>query len=107
MPLPAFEQIEIANPQRLAVYRNYNKYDDYLKATDITYYNRLNNPLITVINDVPIQHRMVDAIYFFASKGVGELTQILSNFDISDEIINGVQKIFWTRLWCYEWWFTS
>ena len=94
MPLPAFEQIVIADPLRLAVYRNYNKYDDYLKATDITYYNRLNNPLITVIDDVPIQNRMVDAIYFFASKGVGELTQILRNFDISAEIINGVQKYF-------------
>ena len=93
MPLPAFEQIEIDSP-RLAIYRNYNKYDDYLKATDITYYNRLNNPLIAVINDVPIQHRMVDAIYFFASKGVGELTQILRNFDIDVEIINGVQKYF-------------
>jgi hypothetical protein len=94
MPLPAFEQIEIASPRRLAVYRNYNKYDDYLKENDPTYYERLNNPLIAVINAVPIQNRMVDAIYFFASKGVGELTQILNNFDISGEIINGVQKYF-------------
>jgi hypothetical protein len=95
MPLPAFEKIEIEiDSPRLQVYRNYNKYDDYLKANDPTYYERLNNPLITVINDVPIQNRMVDAIYFFASKGVGELTQILKNFDISNEIINGVQKYF-------------
>ena len=95
MPLPAFEKIEIEiDSPRLQVYRNYNKYDDYLKANDPTYYERLNNPLISVINDVPIQNRMVDAIYFFASKGVGELTQILKNFDISNEIINGVQKYF-------------
>jgi hypothetical protein len=93
MPLPAFEQIEIDSP-RLQVYRNYNKYDDYLKENDPTYYERLSNPLIAVINDVPIQNRMIDAIYFFASKGVGELTQILKNFDISGEIINGVQKYF-------------
>jgi hypothetical protein len=92
MNLPAFQQIEI-NSTQLAIYRRYNKYDDYLKANDRSYYDRLNNPLITVIDDVPIQNRMVDAIYFFASKGVGELTQILNNFT-ADNIVNGVQKYF-------------
>ena len=92
MNLPAFQQIEI-NSTQLALYRRYNKYDDYLKANDRSYYDRLNNPLITVIDDVPIQNRMVDAIYFFASKGVGELTQILNNFT-ADNIVNGVQKYF-------------
>ena len=92
MNLPPFQKLEI-NTHELVVYKRYNKYDDYLKENDPTYYERLNNPLITVIDGVPIQDRMKDAIYFFASKGVGELTQILVNFT-TDNIVNGVQKYF-------------
>jgi hypothetical protein len=66
MNLPPFQKLEI-NTHELVVYKRYNKYDDYLKENDPTYYQRLNNPLITVIDGVPIQDRMKDAIYFFAS----------------------------------------
>jgi len=52
----------------------------------------LINPQITEIADIAIEERMRDAIRFFASKGVGELTQILSNFDKDAELINGIQR---------------
>ena len=92
MNLPPFKQIKI-NSDALARYKEFNKYDDYLQVNDSNYYQGLVNPLITVINGVPIQARMEDAIYFFASKGVGELTQILNNFTL-DDIVNGLQKYF-------------
>jgi hypothetical protein len=89
MPLPQFEIIKL---KQLKKYRPYEKYDDYLKVKEPRFYAGLVNPQITEIADVAIEERMRDAIRFFASKGVGELTQIRDNFDENAEIINGIQK---------------
>jgi len=89
MPLPQFEIIKL---KQLNKYRPYEKYDDYLKVKEPRFYAGLVNPQITEIADVAIEERMRDAIRFFASKGVGELTQIRDNFDENAEIINGIQK---------------
>ena len=89
MALPQFEIIEL---KQLNKYKNYDKYDDYLKEQHPRFYAGLVNPQITEIADIAIEERMKDAIRFFASKGVGELTQILGNFDKDAEIINGIQK---------------
>jgi hypothetical protein len=89
MPLPQFEIIKL---KQLKKYRPYEKYDDYLKVKEPRFYAGLVNPQITEIADVAIEERMRDAIRFFASKGVGELTQIRDNFDENVEIINGIQK---------------
>jgi len=89
MPLPQFEIIKL---KQLNKYRPYEKYDDYLKVKEPRFYAGLVNPQITEIADIAIEERMRDAIRFFASKGVGELTQIRDNFDENAEIINGIQK---------------
>ena len=89
MALPQFEIIKL---KQLNKYKNYDKYDDYLKAQHPRFYAGLVNPQITEIADIAIEERMKDAVRFFASKGVGELTQILQNFDEDAEIINGIQK---------------
>ena len=89
MALPQFEIIKL---KQLNKYRPYEKYDDYLKVKDPRFYAGLVNPQITEIADIAIEERMRDAIRFFASKGVGELTQIRDNFDENAEIINGIQK---------------
>ena len=89
MPLPQFEIIKL---KQLNKYKPYEKYDDYLKFKEPRFYAGLVNPQITEIADIAIEERMRDAIRFFASKGVGELTQIRDNFDENTEIINGIQK---------------
>ena len=89
MPLPDFEIIKL---NKLNKYKAYEKYDDYLKEEHPRFYAGLINPQITEIADIAIEERMRDAIRFFASKGVGELTQILSNFDKDAELINGIQR---------------
>jgi hypothetical protein len=89
MPLPDFEIIKL---NKLSKYKNYEKYDDYLREQHPRFYAELTNPQITEIANIAIEERMKDAICFFASKGVGELTQILSNFNEDSEIINGIQK---------------
>jgi len=89
MPLPQFEIIKL---HKLYKYKNYDKYDDFLKAQHPRFYAGLVNPQITEIADIAIEERMKDAIRFFASKGVGELTQIRDNFDEDAEIINGIQR---------------
>jgi hypothetical protein len=89
MPLPDFEIIKL---NKLNKYKDYEKYDDYLKEEHPRFYAELTNPQIMEIANTDIEERMRDAIRFFASKGVGELTQILSNFNEDAEIINGIQR---------------
>ena len=93
MNLSRFKKIKI-NSHILAKHKNYDKYDEYLKAHQPEYYENLYKREIPVIDNITIKQRMEDAVYFFASKGVGELTQILNNFSIDDDIKIGLQKYF-------------
>jgi hypothetical protein len=69
MPLPEFDIIKL---NQLNKYKNYEKYDDYLKEEHPHFYAELTNPQIMEIADTAIEERMRDAIRFFASKGVGD-----------------------------------
>lgn len=90
MPYPNFPVIELSE---LEEYNNYDKYDDYLKAASIDYYNSLGSPYTNdIIDDITFEERLKKAFRFFASKGVGEITQILGNFNVIEDIENGVAK---------------
>jgi hypothetical protein len=91
MALPPFKIINIDD---LKEYKKYDKYDDYLRETNKSYYDNLGEPRLEEKNGISIEEQMEDAIRFFASKGVGELTQILQNFNIEDDIKNGVKEYF-------------
>ena len=90
MPYPNFPVIELSE---LEEYNNYDSYDDYLKAASIDYYNSLGSPYTNdIIDDITFEERLKKAFRFFASKGVGEITQILGNFNVIEDIENGVAK---------------
>ena len=81
----------------LQEYDNYEIYDEYIKETDLVFYSNLDNPQLTEFSDNGasiIERRMENAVRFFAAKGVGELTQIMSNFNRDREIENGIKKYF-------------
>ena len=93
----AYPPFKIINLDDLQEYYKFEIYDEYLKKNDPGYYSNLDNPQLTEFGDngaTIIEDRMDDAVRFFASKGVGELTQIRSNFDIDREIENGIKKYF-------------
>lgn len=94
MAYPKFKIIQLNDLQE---YDNYNIYDEYIKAKDPVFYSTLDNPQLTELGDDGtgvIERRMENAVRFFASKGVGELTQIMSNFNTKQEIRNGIKKYF-------------
>ena len=93
----AYPQFKIIKLNDLQEYDNYNIYDEYIKATDPVFYSNLDNPQLTELGDDGtrvIESRMENAVRFFASKGIGELTQIMSNFNKVREIGNGIKKYF-------------
>jgi len=78
----------------LEVYKGYKIYDDYLRTTNKIYYDSLEKPQLEGKNGITTDDQLKDAIRFFASKGIGELTQILQNFNIEDDIKNGLKQYF-------------
>jgi hypothetical protein len=90
-PLPPFKIIKLDD---LKVYKKYEIYDDYLRETNKIHYDSLEKPQLEEKNGITIDEQMKDAIRFFASKGIGELTQILHNFNIEDDIKNGLKEYF-------------
>ena len=93
----AYPQYKIIKLNDLQEYDNYEIYDEYIKETDPVFYSNLDNPQLTEFSDNGasiIERRMGNAVRFFAAKGVGELTQIMSNFNRDREIENGIKKYF-------------
>ena len=93
----AYPQYKIIKLNDLQEYDNYEIYDEYIKETDLVFYSNLDNPQLTEFSDNGasiIERRMENAVRFFAAKGVGELTQIMSNFNRDREIENGIKKYF-------------
>ena len=94
MAYPPFKTINLNDLQE---YYKFEIYDEYLKENYPGYYSNLDNPQLTEFGDdgaTIIEGRMDDAVRFFASKGIGELTQIMSNFNTDQEIENGIKKYF-------------
>ena len=93
-PLPSLPPFKMVNIEDLKLYKKYDKYDDYLRETNKSYYDSLDKLKLQEKNGISVDEQMEDAIRFFASKGVGELTQILQNFNIENDINNGVKQYF-------------
>ena len=97
MAYPPYKTITLDDLQE---YDNFEIYDEYIKDKDPVFYSNLDNPQLTEFGDDGariIEGRMEDAVRFFASKGIGELTQIMSNFDTTNgdqEIGDGIKKYF-------------
>lgn len=94
MAYPPYKTITLDDLQE---YDNFEIYDEYIKDKDPVFYSNLDNPQLTEFRDngaTIIEGRMEDAVRFFASKGIGELTQIMSNFNIDREIGHGIKKYF-------------
>ena len=97
MAYPPYKTINLDDLQE---YDNFEIYDEYIKDKDPVFYSNLDNPQLTEFRDngaTIIEGRMDDAVRFFASKGIGELTQIMSNFDTTNgdqEIGDGIKKYF-------------
>lgn len=93
----AYPPYKIINLDDLQEYDDFEIYDEYIKDKDPVFYSNLDNPQLTEFGDngaTIIEGRMDDAVRFFASKGIGELTQIMSNFNTNREIENGIKKYF-------------
>ena len=80
-------------PNQLEQYTFYKSFDDYIaEVRGEEVYDKISGPVLTNIPTYSVEQLLLDAVNFFDSKGVQEITTILKKFNIKDHIENGLKR---------------
>ena len=89
----SFTPNQLEQEQEQEQYTFYESFDEYIAAVrGKEVYDKISGPVLTNIPTYSVEQLLLDAVNFFASKGVQEITTILKKFNIKDHIENGLKR---------------